>query len=239
LEPTSGEVLRNSRLIIGRYDQHFEELLPFHMTPVEYLLDQFQVTTAEARKYLGTITLLYPHYISRRDESAGMFGLDGARHLIRIEQLSGGQKARCVFAGLALRKPHLLVLDEPTNHLDVESVDALIKALELFTGGVVLVSHDARLISALKCELWVCGDSDRGLRVERRGFGRYRADVLADLRRREARAERKAQERALMRKARRDHTLSQHSIMRGPPSNAISSDIVPNNTIFRAMKRGS
>ena len=75
-----------------------------------------------------------------------MFGLDGARHLVRCGALSGGQKARVVLAGLALQRPHLLLLDEPTNHLDLESVAALAAGLKAFTGGVMLVTHDARLI---------------------------------------------------------------------------------------------
>ena len=136
-----------------------------------------------------------------------MFGLDGARHMIRIEQLSGGQKARCVFASLALLQPHLLILDEPTNHLDMESVEALIAALRLFEGGVVLVSHDARLISALECDMWVCGDTSQGLRVERRGFEKYRLDVLAEVRRQEEDVERRAARKAEERKAMRTRLL--------------------------------
>lgn len=125
-----------------------------------------------------------------------MFGLDGARHLISIEKLSGGQKARCVFASIALQRPHLLIFDEPTNHLDMESIEALISALRCFEGGVVLVSHDARLISALDCDLWVCGESANGLRVERQGFDKYRRDLLAEVQRREVAAERAAEAKA-------------------------------------------
>lgn len=58
---------------MGIYDQHFEDLLPPHMTPIAYLCGQYEgVGVLEARKYLG------------------MFGLDGARHLINISELSGG-----------------------------------------------------------------------------------------------------------------------------------------------------
>ena len=61
-----------------------------------------------------------------------MFGLDGARHLIKIGELSGGQKSRVVFASLALKCPHVLILDEPTNHLDLESGDDQFQSLTTY-----------------------------------------------------------------------------------------------------------
>lgn len=53
-------------------------------------------------------------------------------------------------------RPNLLVLDEPTNHLDIETIGALGESLKSFNGGVVLVSHDERLISSVCTECWVC-----------------------------------------------------------------------------------
>jgi ATP-binding cassette subfamily F protein 2 len=49
-----------------------------------------------------------------------------------------------------------LLLDEPTNHLDMESIDALAKAVNEYKGGLVLVSHDMRLISQVAREIWIC-----------------------------------------------------------------------------------
>ena len=70
-----------------------------------------------------------------------------------IRNLSDGQRCRVIFAWLAFRRPHLLLLDEPTNHLDMETIDALADAINSFEGGMILVSHDFRLIRQVCLEI--------------------------------------------------------------------------------------
>lgn len=67
-----------------------------------------------------------------------------------IRNLSDGQKCRVCFAWLAWQNPHMLFLDEPTNHLDIETIDALAEAVNEFEGGMMLVSHDFRLIQQVR-----------------------------------------------------------------------------------------
>jgi ATP-binding cassette subfamily F protein 3 len=62
--------------------------------------------------------------------------------------MSGGEKARLLFALLAWQRPQLLVLDEPTNHLDAQTRDSLADALARFDGALLLVSHDRYLLRA-------------------------------------------------------------------------------------------
>ena len=73
----------------------------------------------------------------------------------RMAQLSEGQKAKVVFAYMARQNAHILLLDEPTNALDMEMIDSLAAAINDFAGGVVLVSHDMRLISQVAKEIWI------------------------------------------------------------------------------------
>ena len=73
-----------------------------------------------------------------------------------MKNLSDGQRCRVIFAWLAWQNPHLLLLDEPTNHLDIETIEALGLGLSKYEGGVILVSHDQRLITMVCQELWVC-----------------------------------------------------------------------------------
>lgn len=71
------------------------------------------------------------------------------------------------------------VVTEPTNNLDIESIDALCDALSVFNGGVVLVSHDARLIESTDCQLWIVGDQD--VTPWEDDFASYRAHLLQEL----------------------------------------------------------
>lgn len=75
-----------------------------------------------------------------------------------MKDLSGGQKARVALAELCLSAPDVLILDEPTNNLDIESIDALAEAINEYKGGVIIVSHDERLIRETECTLYVIED---------------------------------------------------------------------------------
>ncbi len=76
-----------------------------------------------------------------------LFGGDDA--VKPLSALSGGEAARLVFCRLAIQQPNVLVLDEPTNHLDLESIEALVRALERFPGTLVFVSHDRWFVGKL------------------------------------------------------------------------------------------
>ena len=73
-----------------------------------------------------------------------------------IGELSEGQQCRLIYAMICMQKPNMLLLDEPTNHLDLECIDSLADAINAYNGGVVLVSHDFRLIDQVAKQIWVC-----------------------------------------------------------------------------------
>uniref|UniRef100_A0A336MDK6 ATP-binding cassette sub-family F member 1 n=1 Tax=Culicoides sonorensis TaxID=179676 RepID=A0A336MDK6_CULSO len=161
LQPLQGEQRKNHRLHIGRFDQHSGEHLTAEEAPVEYLQRLFNLPYEKARKQLGT------------------FGLASHAHTIKMKDLSGGQKARVALAELCLGAPDVLILDEPTNNLDIESIDALAEAINEYDGGVVIVSHDERLIRETECNLYVI--EDQTINEIDGGFDDYRKEVLDSL----------------------------------------------------------
>ena len=81
-----------------------------------------------------------------RSHLAG-FGLEQEKALTPIANLSGGEKARLLFAAMSRTSPQLLILDEPTNHLDIQSKEILEQALNHYEGTVLYVSHDRFFIN--------------------------------------------------------------------------------------------
>jgi ATP-binding cassette subfamily F protein 3 len=88
----------------------------------------------------------------------GRFGFTQEKADVAVGNLSGGEKARLLFALMTRHAPHLLILDEPTNHLDIEARQALIEALNEFAGAVVLITHDPHLIQLVVDRLWIVAD---------------------------------------------------------------------------------
>ena len=144
LTPTQGDVKPHPSLLIGRYNQHSAEQLD------------------PGKTVFGFFKSAYPNSPSfkRTDEYwrswLDRFGLTTKMQNTKIGCLSDGQKSRIVFAMINMRNPNLLLLDEPTNHLDVDAIDGLANAVKKFNGGVVLVSHDFRLIDQVADQIWVC-----------------------------------------------------------------------------------
>jgi ATP-binding cassette subfamily F protein 2 len=155
LEATDGTISRNGHLRIVRFAQHFVDQLPMDKTPIEYIQSTFPEDMRDVQQARQLI---------------GRFGITGTTQLQKIETLSEGQKARCVFAWMAQKSPHILLLDEPTNCLDMETIDSLAEAIQEFEGGVVLVSHDIRLISQVAEEIWI---------VEKGKVDKFQGDIEA------------------------------------------------------------
>jgi ATP-binding cassette subfamily F protein 1 len=161
LQPTRGEMRMNDRARIAKFDQHSGEHLTTEETPTQYLMRIFNLSYQDARKQLGS------------------FGLISHAHTIPNTQLSGGQKSRVALCEMALRGPHILILDEPTNNLDLESIDALAQAINEFQGGVVVVTHDERLIRETECQLWVI--ENHNIAEIDGDFDDYREEILIAL----------------------------------------------------------
>lgn len=80
----------------------------------------------------------------------GTFGLTGKKAMQDVATLSGGEKTRLALAMLVAGSHNLLLLDEPTNNLDPPSRTAVAQALAQWPGSMIVVSHDADFVAALR-----------------------------------------------------------------------------------------
>lgn len=134
----SGDRHQAQELKIGYFSQHQLEQLHHGSNGVEHILRVHKdMTDLQARTHLGS------------------FGFQGEQALSDVATMSGGEKARLVLALIVLEKPQLLLLDEPTNHLDLEMRQALVLALQEFTGAIILIAHDRYLLESCVDEFYI------------------------------------------------------------------------------------
>lgn len=141
LAAMAGEMKVPARLTVGYFAQHqLDEISP-ERTPYSYFAE-----------------LMPDEPESKRRARLGAYGFGANLADSPCATLSGGEKARLLFALAAFHAPHILVLDEPTNHLDVDSREALIMAINDYEGAVILISHDRHIIETCADDLWLVHD---------------------------------------------------------------------------------
>ncbi len=143
LTPLAGERVCGNELVVGYFHQQQVDALPQEAHPLQLMqAAQPQWEEAQVRSELGR------------------FGFHGDDVFATVGRFSGGEKARLALALLIQKKPALLLLDEPANHLDLDMREALIYALQQYTGAMVLVSHDRHLIDTTVDELWLVAEGE-------------------------------------------------------------------------------
>jgi ATP-binding cassette subfamily F protein 3 len=138
LEPLTGELKAHPDMKLGYFGQTNILRLNAKST-IEQEIEHSnpKLTRTQVRNICGTM----------------MFGGDLA--LKKVSVLSGGEKSRTLLGKILAHPSNLLLLDEPNNHLDMESIDALIESLQNFTGALLIVTHNQRILRALATRLIV------------------------------------------------------------------------------------
>jgi ATP-binding cassette subfamily F protein 3 len=125
-----GAMTASGKLRVGYFTQYQVEELDREDTPLEHMSRLMpKATPAAVRAQLGR------------------FGFSGDKATMKVARMSGGERARLALALITRDAPHLLILDEPTNHLDVDAREALVQALNDYSGAVVVVSHDRHMLA--------------------------------------------------------------------------------------------
>ena len=137
----TGELKVGHNVKIGYFAQNQDALLNDEMTVFDTI---DSVATGDSRTRIRSLL------------GAFLFGNDDIDKKVKV--LSGGERSRLALIKLLIEPFNLLVLDEPTNHLDMRSKNILKKALQIFTGTLILVSHDREFLDGLVDNVYEFGE---------------------------------------------------------------------------------
>ncbi len=124
-----GEVFLGHEASLGYYAQEHEQI-EAGLSVFEHMRRATNLNDQMIRTLLGHFLLA-----EKVDQDAGT--------------LSGGEKTKLALVMLVASRPNVLLLDEPTNNLDPQAKEALLDALTLYEGTVVMVSHDTDFVAQL------------------------------------------------------------------------------------------
>jgi ATPase subunit of ABC transporter with duplicated ATPase domains len=124
-----GEVSLGHRATLGYYAQEHEQIRE-GATVLDHMRRAARLPDQTLRSLLGLFLLA-----DKVDQDA--------------RTLSGGEKTKLALAMLVASRPNVLLLDEPTNNLDPQAKEALLDALTVYEGTIVLVSHDTDFVAQL------------------------------------------------------------------------------------------
>ncbi|MFD7452038.1 ABC-F family ATP-binding cassette domain-containing protein [Kitasatospora sp. NPDC059827] len=131
LELDSGSAVLGSGVVVGEVDQARGLFLGGEPLADAFAAAVPELTEEEVRTLLAK------------------FGLKAVHVLRPAGTLSPGERTRAALALLQARGVNLLVLDEPTNHLDLPAIEQLESALGSYTGTLLLVTHDRRMLDTV------------------------------------------------------------------------------------------
>ena len=142
--PSKGSVNSADNLKIGYFGQMNIERLNLEHTIEE------EISLANPSLAYGAIRKI-----------CGIMMFSGERPKKKISVLSGGERSRVLLGKILAQECNLLLLDEPTNHLDIESIEALVNAIEVFPGAVVIVSHSEVILESLPQRFIICHELEQ------------------------------------------------------------------------------
>lgn len=136
-QPISGSVELGEYQYIGYFEQEMKDVRD--KTCIEEVWDEFpSFTQYEVRAALAKCGLTTKHIESK------------------LVVLSGGEKAKVRLCKLINKETNILVLDEPTNHLDVDAKEELMRALKVYKGSILLISHEPEFYREIVTDVWNC-----------------------------------------------------------------------------------